>query len=172
MGAPFLGVKWGFPDDRVLPSSATARQVGDELRNDFAVNSATDVNVVIPDMSGLTPDGAGRLRRGAVARTGRVVGVVAGRHVSSTALWSGRESAATGLKDGSAFLTVNSTAPLYSQASETQLDRLHAVTTPAGREVQLAGAAQINRDSAEAVTSRLPFVLSVIAASPSCCCSC
>ena len=49
LGAPFLGVKWGFPDDRVLPESASARQVGDQLRNDFADDSATAVTVVIPD---------------------------------------------------------------------------------------------------------------------------
>ena len=29
LGAPFLGIKWGFPDDRVLPDSASARQVAD-----------------------------------------------------------------------------------------------------------------------------------------------
>ena len=33
LGAPFLGVKWGFPDDRVLPASASAHQVGDQLRD-------------------------------------------------------------------------------------------------------------------------------------------
>lgn len=27
LGLPFLGVKWGFPDDRVLPTSASAHQV-------------------------------------------------------------------------------------------------------------------------------------------------
>jgi RND superfamily putative drug exporter len=32
LGAPFLGIRWGFPDDRVLPASASARQVGDDLR--------------------------------------------------------------------------------------------------------------------------------------------
>jgi RND superfamily putative drug exporter len=32
LGAPFLGVKWGFPDDRVLPTTASAHQVGDEMR--------------------------------------------------------------------------------------------------------------------------------------------
>lgn len=32
LGAPFLGVKWGFPDDRVLPATASSRQVGDLLR--------------------------------------------------------------------------------------------------------------------------------------------
>ena len=34
LGAPFLGVKWGFPDDRVLPTSVSAHQVGDQLRID------------------------------------------------------------------------------------------------------------------------------------------
>ena len=55
LGAPFLGIKWGFPDDRVLPQSLSARQVGDQLRNDFAVDSATNVTVVIPDAAGVTP---------------------------------------------------------------------------------------------------------------------
>jgi RND superfamily putative drug exporter len=52
---------------------------------------------------------------------------------------------------------------MHSQASEAQLDRLHAVATPGGRDVQLTGWAQINRDSAAAVNSRLPLVLAVIA---------
>ncbi len=55
LGAPFLGIKWGFPDDRVLPQSASAREVGDELRTDFAVDSSTNVAVVIPDATGVTP---------------------------------------------------------------------------------------------------------------------
>ena len=55
LGAPFLGIKWGFPDDRVLPGSLSARQVGDQLRSDFAVDSATNVMIVIPDVAGVTP---------------------------------------------------------------------------------------------------------------------
>ncbi len=54
LGAPFVGVKWGFPDDRVLPTSASAHQLGDQLRDDFADNSDTAVTVVIPDADGLT----------------------------------------------------------------------------------------------------------------------
>jgi uncharacterized membrane protein YdfJ with MMPL/SSD domain len=73
-------------------------------------------------------------------------------------------TAATSLKDGSAFLTVGSTAPLFSDTSEAQLDRLRAVSPPAGQQVQLTGVAQINRDSSTAVTSRLPTVLGAIAA--------
>ena len=54
LGAPFLGVKWGFLDDRILPQSTSARQLGDQLRSDFDVNGLTDVTVVVPDVTGLT----------------------------------------------------------------------------------------------------------------------
>src|SRR5271156_5261292 len=50
VGTPFLGVRWGFPDDRVLPESASARQVGDQLRSDFVNDSAAAVSGVIPEI--------------------------------------------------------------------------------------------------------------------------
>jgi RND superfamily putative drug exporter len=75
---------------------------------------------------------------------------------------AGPPSAATGMTQGSAFLTIASTAPLFSKDSDTQLDRLHAVPGPAGQSVQLAGMAQINRDSVDAITHRLPLVLGLI----------
>ncbi len=67
LGLPFFSVKWGFPDDRVLPRSASAHQVGDRLRSGFAHDSATSVPVVI-----------GRLRRRAVPGA-RCVGGGGGR---------------------------------------------------------------------------------------------
>ena len=76
----------------------------------------------------------------------------------------GPPSAATGMADGSAFLTVSSTAPLFSQASDTQLKRLHAVRRAGRASVEMAGVAQINRDSVDAITDRLPLVLGLIAA--------
>jgi RND superfamily putative drug exporter len=163
LGAPFLGIKWGFPDDRVLPESAMARQVGDQLRTDFAVDPTTNMIVVIPDISGVTPPEFDRY----AARLSQVpdvssVSAPTGTFVNGRVV--GPPSAATAVKDGSAFLTVGSTAPLFSQASETQLDRLHAIAPPAGKPVEMTGTAQINRDSSESVTSRLPIVLTVIAA--------
>jgi RND superfamily putative drug exporter len=163
LGAPFLGAKWGFPDDRVLPGSLSAREVGDQMRNDFAVDSARNVTVVIPDATGVTPQDLGRY----AAELSRVPDVST---VSSpTASFvdgapAGLPSAATGLKDGSAFLTVGSSAPLFSDASESQLDQLRAVSTPAGKPVQLTGVAPINRDTSTGITDRLPIVLAVIAA--------
>ncbi len=162
LGAPFLGVKWGFPDDRVLPVSASAHQVGDQLRHDFAGNSATAITAVIPDASGLTPDDLDRY----AAELSRVPDVSAvsaptGTFVAGAA--AGPPSAATGVTQGSAFFTIGSTAPLFSDSSQRQLDALHAVPGPGGRPVELTGTAQTNRDSVDAITSRLPDVFGLIA---------
>jgi putative drug exporter of the RND superfamily len=163
LGAPFLGIKWGFPDDRVLPASASARQIGDDLRSSFAVDTARNVNVVIPDVTGVTPAELDRYAA-QLSQVPDVSSVSAPGGTFIDGRPAGPPSAATAVKDGSAFLTVGSNAPLFTAASETQLDRLHAVSTPGGQPVHLTGIAQINRDSSEAITSRLPVVLSAIAA--------
>ncbi len=145
LGAPFLGVKWGFPDDRVLPTTASAHQVGDEMRTEFPDDSATAVAIVVPDASGLTEAEINRYTTD-LADVPDVAGVPPVQVVG-----------------GSAYLMVRSTAPLFSQSSEAQLDALHAVQAPGGREVLFAGTAQVNRDSVDAITSRLPVVLGLIA---------
>jgi uncharacterized membrane protein YdfJ with MMPL/SSD domain len=162
LGAPFLGVKWGFPDDRVLPASASAHQVGDQLRIDFADNSATAVSVVIPDADGLTPADLERYAA-ELSRVPDVSAVSAPTGTFVAGIRAGPPSAPTGMAQGSAFLTIGSTAPLFSDSSQNQLDRLHAVPGPNGRSVVLSGTAQTNRDSVDAITSRLPIVLGLIA---------
>jgi RND superfamily putative drug exporter len=162
LGAPFLGVRWGFPDDRVLPGSASTRQVGDQLRDNFPSNPASAVTVVIPHSSDVSSAGLASY----AAQLSRVpdvpsVSAPAGTYVDGVRV--GPPTAATAMTDGSAFLTVSSTAPLFSAASETQLDRLHAVPGPSGERVQLTGTAQITHDSAAAINARLPIVLGVIA---------
>jgi putative drug exporter of the RND superfamily len=132
------------------------------LRGDFVNNSEATVTVVIPYATNV---GIGEMERYAadLSRVADVSAVSAptGTFVAGTRV--GPPSAATGEAQGSAFLTVDSTAPLYSDRSEAQLDRLHAVTGPADRPVLFTGTAQINRDSVDAITSRLPLVLGLIA---------
>src|SRR6201993_185817 len=163
LGLPFFSVKWGFPDDRVLPRSASSHQVGDDLRNGFAHDSATAVPIVVPDARGLSPADLEKY----AADLSRVPDVSAVSAPSGTFVGGNRmgpPAAAPGVADGSAFLTVTSTAPLFSQASDTQLKRLHEVAGPAGRSVEMGGVAQVNRDSVDAVTDRLPLVLGLMAA--------
>src|SRR5205085_723127 len=46
LGLPFLHVQLGLPDDRVLPTTASSRQVQDEIRTNFTSNEAGAVQVV------------------------------------------------------------------------------------------------------------------------------
>jgi len=163
LGAPFLGVKWGFPDDRVLPATATSRQVGDLLRTEFAINPVTNVTVVIPDMSGVSPEVLSAYAAD-LSKVSDVSGVSTPAGTFVAGELAGPPSAPTGVADGGAFLTVQSSAPLFTDASNEQLRFLHAVPGPAGHSVLFGGAAQYNVDSVESITSRLPVVLGVIAA--------
>lgn len=162
LGSPFRDVRWGVADDRVLPTSASARQVGDQLRTDFPGSGVPDVTVVLPNATGLSAEDL----NGYAAALSRVPDVSSVSSPGGTFVGgrpAGPPSAPTGVKDGSAFVTVSTVAPLYSAASATQLDRLHAVATPAGRPVQFTGAAQSDRDTVHAITTRLPLVLAIIA---------
>ena len=163
LGLPFMSAKWGLADDRVLPTSASARQVGDQLRTDFADNLATNLTVVIPDADGISTAEMG----GYAAQLSQVPAVSSVSSPNGTFVGGrlvGPPTSATAVTEGSAFLTVTSSAPLYSQASETQLDELQAVPGPAGRHALMTGTTPVNRDTSHAVTSRLPIVLTVIAA--------
>ncbi|TGD87163.1 MMPL family transporter [Mycolicibacterium sp. CH28] len=160
LGAPFAGAKWGVPDDRVLPPSSSAHVVGDQMRTQFGSDLALNLTVVIPDVTGVSPAQLDRYAAD-LSRVTDVSSVSApgGTFVAGRA--AGPPSAPTAITGGRAFVT--STAPLYSAASELQLDQLHAVPGPGGRDVLIAGSAQVNRDTASAIASRLGLVLGIIA---------
>lgn len=163
LGIPFLHIKFGSPDDRVLPKTASAHQVGDRLRDGFASNLNNGLSLVIPRADGV--DGAEWDRYAAdLSRIPDVTLVSApgGTFVNGNKV--GPPSAPTGIAGGSGFLSVRSAAPLFSAASKAQLDRLHAVASPGGRDVLIGGGAQINRDIVGAITTRMPLVLSMIGA--------
>ncbi len=162
LGAPFLSVRPGFPDDRVLPKSASAHQVGDLMRDEFVNDSAAAIPIVIENSSGLSADAISRYAA-ELSRVSDVTAVSAptGTFVSGKAV--GPPSGPAGEAAGSTLITVDSSAPLFSDRSETQLDGLHAVSVPGGRTVLVTGTAQTNRDSVHAITSRLPLVLGLIA---------
>jgi RND superfamily putative drug exporter len=48
LGTPFLGVRFGLPDDRVLPASAEGRQVAEAVRANFASDESSPLSVVAP----------------------------------------------------------------------------------------------------------------------------
>ena len=161
LGMPFLRIEFGSPDDRVLPKTASAHQVGDQLRAGFSSNLNNGLSIVVPDADNV--NGAEFARYAAdLSRVPDVTLVSAPDATFVNGNRVGPPSAPSGVADGSAFLSVRSTAPLYSEASKLQLDRLHAVPGPGGREILVGGGAQISHDIVGAVTSRMPLVLGLI----------
>ncbi|MDT5145907.1 MAG: putative drug exporter of the superfamily, partial [Mycobacterium sp.] len=104
LGMPFLGVKWGFPDERVLPPSASARQVADMLDNDFGSGLGDSMSVVVPDARGVTAVDLERYAA-ALSRVPDVSAVTAPTGTFVAGNLVGPPVAAAGMADGSAFLT-------------------------------------------------------------------
>ncbi|MET0899048.1 MAG: MMPL family transporter [Mycobacterium sp.] len=162
LGAPFLGAKWGNPDDRVLPPAASAHQVGDILRSQFPGRSGTESVVVIPEARGLTP--ADWLDYGvAASQVADVVAVYAPTGTFVRGRLVGPPAGGADVVDGSAYLTVAGEAPLFSEASENQLVTLRGLPGPGGRTAEITGAAAVNYDSVQAIASELPLVLGLMA---------
>jgi putative drug exporter of the RND superfamily len=163
LGAPFVHVRWGFPDERMLPPSASARQLGDRLRTDFGYNPGTAMTIVVPDVSGVTPAEMDRFASD-LSTTELVssVSAPAGTFVNGAKV--GPPSAPAGIADGSAFLTVNSTAPTVTDERPSPLDWIHSVVGPNEQPFLVGGLAQVTHDNAVGISTRLPLVLGVIAA--------
>jgi RND superfamily putative drug exporter len=142
LGAPFLGAKWGYPDDRVLPSSASVHQVGDDLRTNYRQNAAGAVTVVLPSRAEVTD---GQLASYAAALA-RVPGATAVSPPVSN--------------NGAAFVSVQTDASPYSDAGKTFLANVRRVPAPAPTLV--TGAAARSGDSLDALGSRLPVALALI----------
>jgi RND superfamily putative drug exporter len=159
LGAPFLGIKFGYPDDRVLPPSATAHQVGDSLRTDYGQNASAPVTIVLPKSTGSASDvHAYQQRLSRVADVTSVTGpdatVAAGRDVAL--------GDPTSRRGQSEFLTVTSTLDPFSTAGKDQLNALHEVPAPPGAKPMFNGLAQQNVDNVNSIIDRLPLVLGII----------
>ena len=172
LGVPFLGVKWGFPDERVLPHVVVgtpsgrhagqrfrqrARHRGHRRRSRRRRHDPADLQRYaaelsrVPDVSSVSaPDGT---------------------FVGGTAGGAARRGHRDGARQRFSYRRHHRAAVLAGLQQPTR--PAARVATPAGRSVEMTGFAQINRDSVDAITTRLPLVLgSDRRASPSRCCSC
>ena len=160
---PFLHARFGFPDDRILPAKSTARQVGNEIRENFNQDLQSGVQVVIRETG--HPSGT-QIRSYAadLSRTPGVVAVISPEATFARGAAVGPPSGPTGVRDGNLLLTITTHATPFSGEYRTLLDRLHAVSRPAGTTVLFGGLEQTNQDSIASIAARLPVVLGAIAA--------
>ena len=133
LGAPFLRVNFGLPDDRVLPKSATSRQVQDQIRTRFDAEEISAMSVVAPSAAGADPaeltSYAERLSRlDGVARVDALTGsFVDGRQVAPPNPTSVRFDA----PGGTWFSVVPSVEPLSGRGEQLVRD-IRATPAPFG----------------------------------------
>ncbi|MBF6062595.1 MMPL family transporter [Nocardia terpenica] len=158
LGSPFLGVKFGYPDDRVLPPEASSRVVGDQLRSEFpGANDGGATTIVLDgyhgDQSAVTEY---------ATALSKVTGVSA--VLSSSGVYvSGARMAATppGMaNDSGQYLTVASRFDPFSPDGKRQLEDLRGVDAPGP--ALFGGAAEMNNDALDAIGSRLPLAIGLI----------
>ncbi|MBF6102049.1 MMPL family transporter [Nocardia cyriacigeorgica] len=150
LGSPFLGVKFGYPDDRVMPDSANSRQVGDALREEFPrADAGASGTIVLDDFHDqiAVADYAARL-----SRVDDVPAVLssAGVYVSGRRMAPGQPEMAN---DTGTYLTVATDLDPFSPEGSEQLEQLRAVPAPAP--TLFTGAAAVNADSLDALGSKL-----------------
>ncbi|MBY8855952.1 MMPL family transporter [Nocardia sp. CA2R105] len=156
LGSPFLGVKFGYPDDRVMPVGTSSRAVGDALRSDFpSVNAGNGTTVVLHGYSGDVSSYATALSK--------VDGVSAVLSDAGVYISGGRMAATPpGMANASGqYLTVASTIDPYSVAGQQQLRTLRAVPAPAP--TLFGGMAEIDADGLHSLGARLPLAIALIA---------
>jgi RND superfamily putative drug exporter len=162
VGLPFLDVKFGFPDDRILPASAPARQVGDQIRTDFTQDAGSPVSIVIEH--GNVPDD---IEIGSYAaelsRDPAVLAVSAPNATYTRGVAVGPPNGEAGTRGDKSFLTVTTAAEPFSSESQELLDRLRAVSEPTGTTALFTGAEQSNRDGVDSIVKLLPLLLTLIA---------
>jgi RND superfamily putative drug exporter len=161
LGAPFLGVRFGSPDDRVLPASAQVRQVGDEIRTQFDGSAGGAITVVLPQRGTVTDAQLGEYATALSARD-HVTGVVAATGTYAGGRLVGPAPAGLTMADEqAAYLTVYNDADPFTSAGSHVLNEVRDTAAPAP--VQLTGPAARNADSLDALGARLPLALGLIA---------
>ncbi|WP_280506392.1 MMPL family transporter, partial [Nocardia farcinica] len=150
LGSPFLGAQFGYPDDRAL-QAAPSRQVGDELRANFAADLGTSTFVVLPEFRGEEAALAGYAA--ALSTVPDVPAVLSGAGV----YLNGSKVAAPPpgmVGEAGALVSVGTRLDPYSSEGKAQLARLREV--PAPGPTLFGGPAALNRDSVAAIAERLP----------------
>jgi putative drug exporter of the RND superfamily len=161
LGTPFLKVNFGLPDDRVLPVTATSREVGDAIRTDFASRETGVLSVVAPTARGATPGQvtayAERLSTiHGVARVDALTGSYARGRLAAPANQTSARFRAPG---ATWFAVVPSVEPL-SDAGETLVRDVRALPSPFP--VLVGGDAAQLVDSKHSLFSRVPLALGLI----------
>jgi RND superfamily putative drug exporter len=170
LGAPFLGVQFGYPDDRVLPEGAVTRRSADVIRAEFASQEQAGVGVAAPGLAADDPrlpgyaaalsrvPGAARVD---TALGSFVNGALAGPASAAPPVFA-RFHPLSAAEGGTWLNVVPSVEPL-SEAGERLAKAVRSVEAPAGSAVLVGGQSAAMVDAKSALGARLPLAGGIIA---------
>jgi len=149
LGAPFLSVRWGSTDERVLPVSAPSRVAADMGAREFGGGTSSS-NIVVEGASG--PQLAAY-----VGRLGKVSGVQSAQVVDQTAA---RPSGA----GPTSLVQVSWLGHSQSEPSQQLVRNLRAVDPGAGAHALVGGFTAGGVDLIDSIGARLPWMGLVVVA--------
>jgi putative drug exporter of the RND superfamily len=159
LGSPFLRAHFGYPDDRIINSGASARTVGDVLRTDF--NQDASAGLV-----GVTGAPASRAQlvsyTAEVSRIDNVASVTSpvGTFVQGKQVGPPEPGMRSSDGSGALFNVATHTDPFSSAGTRLVNDLRNA---PAPWTVHYSGAAAFNADAMSGLGKELPLALGLIA---------
>ncbi len=164
LGAPFLGVRFGVPDERVLPEGDPARVATERLQAGFSSEEADAFAVVVTSDDGAAiPDG--EVDAYAMALSGidgvQRVDAPTGRYVDGTPVAPSDAMLESYRSGASVRLGVVPDVVPISPEGEQLVADLRAEPAPGA--VLVGGRSAEFVDSTDAIASRLPWALAIIA---------
>ncbi|TAM89576.1 MAG: MMPL family transporter [Jatrophihabitans sp.] len=154
LGLPFLHARYAYPDERVLPPTASAYQVGTDLRTTFPGDAGSTISIVATDAP-TSPAGYAS----ALSRLPQVASVQA-----ATGTYAGGRQVGPGdpaMRSGDAtYLQVRTDADPLSDPGKHALTAVKDV--PAPWQVLYGGSTAVNADSLSAIGGALPLALALI----------
>ncbi len=158
VGSPFLSVHFATADDRVLPASASAHQVGDALRSRFAADAASTLVVVATGTASGADETTYAQRLSALPGVRDVQGPT-GTYAASQQVTPPTSSYVSG---SVTYWSIRNHLPSTSAAAQTLVQRVREIPAPAGQSVQVGGPAADLVDQKHSIGSSLPLAGAII----------
>jgi trehalose monomycolate/heme transporter len=144
LATPFLRVRWGGFDERVLPAGAQPRVVAERIRTGFPSGSVGPVEVLV---SG-----------GGAAAAERVLDAV--RDLPGVT-----DAQVTAARDASSLLSVSYSGAPTSRTAQHLVREIRRLPEPAGSDVLVGGRTAADIDMLDSLGTRLPWMALIMAAS-------
>ncbi|HVV76284.1 MAG TPA: MMPL family transporter [Mycobacteriales bacterium] len=158
VGYPFLHVRFGYPDQRVLPPSASAYQVGHDALTEFGAGTGATIDIAVPSVEGRASEIGGYAAKLSQIRGVQGVESAAGEYAGGLKVGPANPSMRSG---AATYLTLAASGDPQSQMLKNTLTAVDAV--PAPWPVDVGGQTAEDRDSLHALGAAMPWAILIIA---------